>query len=129
INMGGNDVMGSGNLVDTTSNQAAGGNKAWSGFHSFSGGARIDPGDDGAEYPEIYNGEKLYVAPPTDFSIATKKFVADEIAGITVPPNPFSPAEVQIVAAATQVVGIKYNSILNGAVYLATLGLSLTKRG
>lgn len=129
INMGGNDVTNSGNLLDKSSVQSFTGKKSSTDTAGIDFFVKSSPT---TEYPRIIHldGEtEEYRQPPTDLSIATKKFVTDQVAGITVPPNPFSSIEVQVVANATQVTGIKYNTILNAANYLDTLSLGLARRG
>lgn len=133
IAMGGNDVTGSGNLLDKTSSQTASGAKGWSGFQTWSGGARFEPGAAGSSYPKIYYESELsgptYIAPSDPYHIATKQYADGLVAGITVPAVPYSATEVIVIHNITQVLGKIYSSIINASSYLNTLSLSLTRRG
>lgn len=133
INMAGFNVTGSGNLLDKASSQTSSGAKGWSGYQTWTGGARFEPGPAGANYPKIYYEDEIagetYIAPTNPHHIATKQYADSIVAGITVPPVPYSATEVFIITNIAQVVGKIYNSIKNASVYLNTLNLSNTRRG
>lgn len=131
IDMDGNDVLASGNLLDKTSAQTASGAKGWTGMQTWAGGGLFQAAADLSKYPKIQKSEEepTYIAPSDPTHIATKQYADSLVAGITVPAAPFGATEVVVIDGITQVLGKIYSSLKNASDYMGTISLSAEKKG